>query len=92
MPYELVLDTFFFEWRELMSMEVVGSIEVSQIINVKRDGSKSFEISYPTFPDMKELITYYHLECEDSSESSGYVDGINFLRARLMKGRSISPM
>lgn len=44
-------------------MEVVGSIEVAQIINVKKEGSKSFEISYPTFPDMRELVTYYHIEC-----------------------------
>lgn len=81
---------YFFEWRDLTTLEVVGSLDMSHMVSVAKDQGNMFVLKYPTFPDSAETVTAYLIDCTDRSECNKYIEGLTYLLHRGRK-RSLLP-
>ena len=80
-------ECYFFEWRDLSTLEVVGSLDMSQLMSVAKDQENMFVLRYPTYPDSAENVTVYLIDCADRSECNKYIEGLTYL---LHRGRKRS--
>ena len=89
--YSAANEYYFFEWRDLASLEVVGSLDMTQMISVAKEDDNMFVLKYPTFPDSSENETAYLVDCSDRSECNKYIEGLMYLLHRGKKKSLMSP-